>query len=184
MKKRLLIYNTCVKSVLLYNCETWGLTKTNRKQLDSFHRQQLRKVLNIRYPNKISSLSVYERCDACPISLEILERRWRFFGHILRLDERTPCWKAMKTFFDTSNLQKFRGRPRTTIQTTINEDLKRLTSLNPVYSRNQEITTLETLTDLYRFRLIAQNRNRWKNLTNCIYTAAKAEESNITDSQA
>jgi hypothetical protein len=35
LAKKLRIYNALVKSILLYNCETWGLTKANRKQLDA-----------------------------------------------------------------------------------------------------------------------------------------------------
>ena len=51
-RTRIKLYNTLVRSVLLYNCGTWALTKTDEEKLDSFHRKQLRRVLGIRYPTK------------------------------------------------------------------------------------------------------------------------------------
>ena len=40
-KLRLKLYNSLVKPVLLYNSSTWGLTKKDEDELNSFHRQQL-----------------------------------------------------------------------------------------------------------------------------------------------
>ena len=82
LKRRLHLYNSLVKPVLLYNCETWGLSKSEAEKLDSFHRKQLRRVLNILYPNRISNQKLYNRCETNEIRLEILKRRWTFFGHV------------------------------------------------------------------------------------------------------
>ena len=49
------LYNTLVKSVLTYNSCTWGMTKDDEKNLDSFHRKQLRQVVGIYYPHRISN---------------------------------------------------------------------------------------------------------------------------------
>lgn len=175
MTTRIRIYNSLVKSILLYNCETWAMTKTDKRNFNSFHRRQLRRVMNIKYPQRIGNDSVYETCHAEPIELEILERRWRFFGHVLRLPEETPCWKAMKSFFGSEGLKKFKGRPRTTIATTLNEDIKRLEERNPVFCRNVGFYRVTNLTDLKTMKELAMNRQRWKNITNCLYTAVKAE---------
>ena len=40
-KLRLQLYNSTVLPVLMYNSSTWGLSKTDEKNIDSFHRQQL-----------------------------------------------------------------------------------------------------------------------------------------------
>ena len=61
-KTKIKLYNSLVKSVLLYNCGTWALTKTDEDRLDSFHRKQLRNVLGIRYPTKISNASFSKKC--------------------------------------------------------------------------------------------------------------------------
>lgn len=176
LKKRLQLYNSLVKPILLYNCETWGLSKTSENQLNSFHRRQLRRILNIRFPNRISNVLVYEKCRTEPISRDILERRWRFFGHILRRPENIPAWKAMKSFFDDGNLKKFRGRPRTTIVSTLNNDIKCMREKNPVFYKNIGIRPLERLSDLKVLKDLANNRPKWRNITECMYAVAKAED--------
>ena len=91
-RTRIKLYNTLMRSVQLYNCGTWALTKTDEEKLDSFHRKQLRRVLGIRYPTKISNKSLYKKnFEQTPISLEVLQARWRLFGHVLRREPgRSP----------------------------------------------------------------------------------------------
>ena len=47
-KKKLILYNSLVKSILCYNSSTWGLSKKDEDSLNSFHRQQLTQILNIK----------------------------------------------------------------------------------------------------------------------------------------
>jgi len=72
---RLKLYRTLVKPVLLYNSSTWGMTQKETKGLNAFHRQQLRKLIGKKYPNKISNQNLYKRCDERPISIDILKGR-------------------------------------------------------------------------------------------------------------
>ena len=44
------IFKTYVETTLLYNSETWSLTKSLENSLNSFHRRLLRIALNIKYP--------------------------------------------------------------------------------------------------------------------------------------
>ena len=53
------LYKSLVKSILLYNCGTWALTLTEEERLNAYHRKQLKKILNIRYPKKITNKSLY-----------------------------------------------------------------------------------------------------------------------------
>ena len=173
LKRRLHLYNSIVKPVLLYNSETWGLSRTDIGKLDAFHRQQLRIALNIRYPNKISNKALYRRCEAEPITFEIIQRRWRFFGHALRLDRESPAQKSMDFFFECKTNKSFRGRPRTTIISTINDDINRLNDEDNDF-RNV-LPTLKTEKDLDLYRITAQDRKYWKKLSYHIHQAAKTE---------
>ena len=103
---RLKLYNCYVKPVLLYNSGTWGLTKGDLDCLDSFHRQQLRQVLNVIYPNIIKNKDLYERTNEQPLSLTILKNRWKLFGHTLRLNSETPARKSMLCYFTDSLVDK------------------------------------------------------------------------------
>ena len=44
---RIQLYETLVKSVLLYNCGTWDVSKDDQRKLNSFHKRKLRKVTGI-----------------------------------------------------------------------------------------------------------------------------------------
>ena len=98
-KTKLKLYRTLVKSVLTYNSGTWALTQTEEERLNAFHRQQLRKILNIKYPVKITNSSLYKKCEERPLSIFMLESRWRLFGHILRRNSEIPAKKSMNSYF-------------------------------------------------------------------------------------
>ena len=49
------LFNSNVKSVLLYGTEIWRTTNTTTKQLQTFINNCLRRVLQIRWPNTISN---------------------------------------------------------------------------------------------------------------------------------
>ncbi|GFR81288.1 endonuclease-reverse transcriptase [Elysia marginata] len=84
-----------MKSILLYNCGTWSLTKQEEHKVSTFHRRQLRTILNIKYLTLIKSNALYQKTGETPISLTILEAGWRLFGHILRQAINTPPNVAM-----------------------------------------------------------------------------------------
>ena len=49
------LYNSNVKSVLLYGSECWRMTKKDFQKIASFHHSCLRKICRIFWPNKISN---------------------------------------------------------------------------------------------------------------------------------
>ena len=53
LEKKIKIYRALVKSILLYNCGTWGVSLNVQQRLDAYHRRQLRRILGIRYPTHI-----------------------------------------------------------------------------------------------------------------------------------
>ena len=165
-KTKIKLYRTLVKSVLTYNCGTWALTKTEEK-LNAFHRQQLRKIHNIKYPVKITNSSLYKNCNECPLSITLLENRWRLFGHILRRNSEIPANKSMNSYF-ISHVSNFRGRPLTTLPVVLNKDLT---------SVSDDKLQLTSLKDLEHLRSIAQNRQTWRKLTSRIREAAEAPPS-------
>ncbi|GFS18316.1 hypothetical protein ElyMa_001518700 [Elysia marginata] len=96
---RLNLYRVLVKSILLYNCGKWSLTKQEGHKSNTFHRRQLRTILNIKYRTFIKNNALYQKTGSTPISLTILEARWRLFGQILRQPINTPPNVAMTKYF-------------------------------------------------------------------------------------
>ena len=82
-KRRLRLYKAIVLPTLLYDCGTWGLTQRMEENIDVFHRQQLRYLLAVRYPDRIRNQDLYGRCNTEPLSRTIKNCRLRIAGHIL-----------------------------------------------------------------------------------------------------
>ena len=173
MKKRIQLYESLVKSILLYNCSTWGLTKTSEKKLDSFHRRQLRKILNIKWPRTINCKKLYLITNTKPLSIEIAERRWKMLGHVLRMDKDSPARKAMKFYFEKRSNRKFIGRKRATIVSTINRDIYK----TKTKYRNFEISELKTEYNLHNIGAKARNRKKWSSIVKMVVDAAYSEAS-------
>ena len=74
---RIKLYEMLVKSVLLHNCGTWGVAKDEMRKLNSFHKRQLRKVIEIQRPHKISNNKLYKITRTKPLSITITKRRWK-----------------------------------------------------------------------------------------------------------
>ncbi|GFS01275.1 hypothetical protein ElyMa_006419500 [Elysia marginata] len=95
--------------------------------------------------------SVYQKTGETPISLTILEARCRLFGHILRQAINTTHKAAMTKYFKTAG-SKQRGRPKTSIVTTLRRDLKS-------HNNYHWPTRLHSMNDLDHLCDIAQNRS-------------------------
>ena len=168
-KKRLKLYKALVRSVLLYNSCTWGMSAKDEAEMNAFHRKQLRKVLGVKFPTRMRNSAVYEQANAKPLSVDITTSRWKMFGHTLRMDERSPARLAMKYYFKIpQNAKKFRGRKRTTIVTTINRDIERTRVLYPEF----DIKPIKTLLDLRNVRVKATNRKHWQKRVAMVTAAA------------
>nr|KAG5714081.1 hypothetical protein BaRGS_020409 [Batillaria attramentaria] len=64
IRTKLRIFNSNVKSVLLYGCETWRTTKTMQQKIQTFLNTCLRRIFNIRWPEKIRNEELWERGGA------------------------------------------------------------------------------------------------------------------------
>nr|KAG5698684.1 hypothetical protein BaRGS_022572 [Batillaria attramentaria] len=109
IRTKLRIFNSNVKSVLLYGCETWRTTKTMQQKIQTFLKTCLRRIFNIRWPEKIRNEELWERAGQEPVAKQILRRKWGWIGHTLRKPASSTTRQAL-----TWNPQgkRKRGRPR------------------------------------------------------------------------
>ena len=168
MKKKIQLYNALVRSILLYNCCAWGMSKKDEDAIDSFHRKQLRHTLNIHYPHKIRSKQLYKITQTHPISADIAKARWKMLGHTLRMDPESPARKAMKFYFEERPEEKYRGRKRTTIVTTLKRDIEVTKKKYPTF----DISSLDSLLDLHNIRVKAKNKRFWRKRVGMVFQAA------------
>ena len=85
------LYKSLVQSILLYNCGAWALILTDEERLNAYHRKQLKKILNIRYPKKIRNKSLYRIYQEKLQLLQILSVRWSLFGQYSAKRQRHSC---------------------------------------------------------------------------------------------
>ena len=72
---KLIIFNSNVRSVLLYGCETWRTTKALHQKIQCFVNTCLRRILGIRWPNRISNTDLWERAGQEPLAKQIIQRK-------------------------------------------------------------------------------------------------------------
>lgn len=108
-KVKVRIYETCVLSSLLYCSETWTTYPRNIKRLNSFHMRCLRKLLKIKWQDKIPDTEVLRRPGLTHVGTMIMQKRLRWLGHVKRMDDsRVPKTILFSESRDGSTKQ---GRP-------------------------------------------------------------------------
>lgn len=83
-KTKLRIFNTNVKSVLLYGSETWRVTKATSNKLQSFVNKCLRSIMDIHWPEVIRNEDLWARTEQEQIDIQIRRLKWGWIGHTLR----------------------------------------------------------------------------------------------------
>ena len=76
MATKMRIFNSNVKSILLYGSETWRMTKATQQKIQTFINICLRRIFNIRWPDKISNDELWKRVGQEPVTKQILRRKW------------------------------------------------------------------------------------------------------------
>ena len=80
-KTKIRLFNSNVKTVLLYGAETWRRTKRLDQSLQVFINKCLRQILRIRWPEKISNQDLWARTGQQPVTDSILQKKWIWIGH-------------------------------------------------------------------------------------------------------
>ena len=148
LKTKLRIFNSNVKAVLLYGCETWNASLTCMKRIQVFINKCLRKLLRIKWADKCTNEEVWRRTSQRPVADEIGRRRWRWIGHTLR---KNGCSITKKALDWNPQGKRTRGRPRGTWRRVVEKDIQR-----GGRSWNE-------------LKKIAQNRGEWKLFVSGLY---------------
>ena len=78
------LFNSNVKSVLLYGADTWRTTKASMKKIQILINQCLRRILRNHWQETISNENLWARTQQTTVEEDIRRRRWNWFGHTLR----------------------------------------------------------------------------------------------------
>ncbi len=141
---KLKIFNSNVKSVLLYASETWRTTKAATHRLQTFTNRCLRNILKIKWQDMITNEELWERTNQPLIEDQIKKRKWTWIGHTLRKPKTTIVNQALRW---NPQGQRKPGRPRNSWRRSVEQEGK------------QQGKTWAEIDKL------AQDRRKWKSFT-------------------
>lgn len=101
------LYNTCVLPVLTYGCQTWALTKTQRKKLETCQTAMERSMLNLRKSDRIRNKVIRNRTKIQNVTTRIRKLKWQWTGHTIRGAEK---WNRSIVFWYPRNRKRKPGR--------------------------------------------------------------------------
>ena len=78
---KLKLFNSNIKSVLLYRSETWRATKTTTQKLQTFINRCLSKILGIKWMDRVVNDELWNRSGQQTVGEELMKRKWRWIGH-------------------------------------------------------------------------------------------------------
>ena len=119
VKTKMTIFNSNVKSVLMYRSECWRITMGDIRKCEAFQDRCLRRILRIYWPNKISNQQLRERTNTQTIEESIKIMRWQDIGHVLRSWNEDDTKIAMTW---TPEGKRKRGRPKETWRRTAEKE--------------------------------------------------------------
>jgi hypothetical protein len=128
------LFNVCVKSVLLYGCETWFVTNNIMQNLQAFVNRCLRNIIGIWWSKIISNEELWERTGQSKIDVEIKRRKYGWIKHTLRKSQNEICHGVLEW---NPQGRRSRGRPKATWKRTVlaNYELKPETAIDGSWRR-------------------------------------------------
>ena len=79
---KLKVYRSVVLPTLLYACETWTVNQRHAKRLNHFHTSCLRKLLKIKWQDRIPNTEVLKRAGMQSIHTPLILAQLRWTGHV------------------------------------------------------------------------------------------------------
>ena len=87
VKTKMLVYNACVVSTLMYGSETWTAHARQEKRLNSFHLRSIRRILGISWQDRVSNTEVLPRANLPSMFTLLRQRSLCWLGHIYGIED-------------------------------------------------------------------------------------------------
>src|SRR5664279_1059535 len=154
---KLRVYETLVLTVLLYNSETWMLREAQKHRLRVMEMAFLRKIEGITRRDRIRNEEIYSRLSyQMNVEQRIEQRRFRYFGHVSRMDYHRYPRIAMDGYVHG---QRSRGRPKKRWLDGIRQDCEeRGLSLHDAMNMTQDRKRWKTFIEELPMRATASPR--------------------------
>lgn len=116
------VYRAVVLTTLLYGCEAWTVYQRHARKLNHFHMTSLRKLLNIKWQEKIPDTEVLTRAGLPSVYTMLMQSQLRWAGHVVRMpDHRLP---KRLLFGELQEGKRSRGAPKKRFKDSLKASLK------------------------------------------------------------
>nr|VZI29300.1 unnamed protein product [Spirometra erinaceieuropaei] len=89
--RKLKMYRAVILPTLLYGAETWMVYTKQVRRLNHFHLSRLRRIIKLRWQDRIADTDVVERTGILSIYTMLRQMQLRWSNHLVRMDdERLP----------------------------------------------------------------------------------------------
>lgn len=78
------LYNTCILPVLTYGCQSWALTKTQMRKLETCQNAMERSMLGKKKSERIRTTTIKKLTRLKDVAVTVKKLKWKWTGHILR----------------------------------------------------------------------------------------------------
>ena len=85
-RTKVLVYQACVLSTLLCGSESWTAYARQEKRLNSFHLRCLRRLLKIKWQDRVPNTEVLDRAGLLSMPALLSHRRLRWLANVHRMD--------------------------------------------------------------------------------------------------
>ena len=126
LKNRAAVYDSCVRSALLYASETWPLTQHLETTIRSCDRRMIRMLTGTSLTDRVSSDELLRRCGLSDVIKVISVRRLSWYGHVAR---RSSTEELGRVFCMEVEGRRPRGRPKKTWMNCVEQDLAKIHAL-------------------------------------------------------
>jgi hypothetical protein len=144
---KLRLFNTNVKSALLYGAEMWKTTKNLINKIQAFINRCLRRILKIHWPEKISNEELYRKTNQELVKKTVKYHKWSWIGHTCRKPDEDISRQLLEW---NPQGKRRKGRPRNTWRQSVEQEMDRLGK------------------DWKNIKTDARNRVRWKKVVEAL----------------
>ena len=122
LETKLKVYRAVVLTTLLYGCETWTVYSRHAQKLNHFHTTRLRKLLNIKWQDKIPDTTILIKSNLPSIHTILIKSQLRWAGHVARMpDHRIP---KKLLFGELQEAKRSQGGQKKRFKDTLKASLK------------------------------------------------------------
>ena len=149
LRTKIRLYNSIIVPVVTYGAETWAVTQTLEKKLESFENNCLKQICGPIYDGELGlwrrryAREVRAQTNQPLITHTIRAARLRWAGHVARADDNRFIKQVWQW---TPEGRRPRGRPYTRWSDVVNKDLREL-------GRNPD-----------EWQELAEDRSLWRSL--------------------